>query len=145
MISRALVVAFLAILGMSSVACGPSPEDFRARVVELSGTHAVDCGYVAIGNDLTPSLECFGMQLGGSRPFRVAVETYGLESILVFAVVRSTNGRLRYVRYDPDRCHHNCWFKRPQMSEGDCPGPHIVKDPDGSFARDPIACMGHGA
>lgn len=141
---RAFVVALSGVLGLSSLACGPSHEDFLARVAELGGTQAVDCGYVPIGNDLTPSLECFATELAGSRPFRVAVETYGLESILSLAVVRSTSGRIKYVSYDPDRCNHNCWFKRPQMSEGDCPEPHIVKGRDGSFARDPIGCMEPG-
>lgn len=116
-------------------------DDFLARVTELAGPEAVDCGHVRIGNDLTPSLECFETQLAGAHPFRVAVETYGLENVLVFAVVRSTSGRLTYVAYDPDACNGNCWFERSRIWEGDCPEPQVVKDSDGSFVRDPVECF----
>jgi hypothetical protein len=142
--SRVLAGASLGTLCLSTLGCGPSHEEFLGRVAELSGMEAVNCGYVPIGEDLAPSLACFATQLSGARPFRVAVETHGLESILVFAVVRTTSGQLKYVSYDPDGCNHNCWSKRPRMLEGDCPGPQILKDPDGRFARDPIECTGAG-
>lgn len=140
--SSAFVASSLGTFSLCVLACGPSHQHFIRRVEELSGTQSVDCGFVPVGTDLAPSLTCLETQLSGSRPFRVAVETYGLESVLVLAVVRSTSGQLKYVSYDPDGCNHSCWFKRPRMSEGDCPRPQVVKEPDGSFARDPIECIG---
>jgi hypothetical protein len=142
--SRFLVVVTFGTLSLFALGCRPSHEGFLGRVAALSGTQAVDCGYVPIGKDLAPSLACLTTQVSGSRPFRVAVETYGLENILVFAVVRTVGGQLRYVSYDPDACSHNCWFKRPQIVEGDCPRPQVVNDPDGGFARDPIECARAG-
>jgi hypothetical protein len=111
-----------------------------ARVLQVSGSDAVDCGYGEVGNDLAGPLACLETQLASARPFRVVVEVYGLESVLVLAIVRSTSGELKYLDYDPDACNRNCWFEHPQMSEGECPAPQVIREPDGTFARFPIMC-----
>ena len=113
----------------------PLRSQFREESIpSLQLTKAARCAPSA------SSLACFETQLAGSRPFRVAIEVYGLENVLVLAIVRSTSSELKYLDYDPDTCNRNCWFEHPQMSEGECPAPQVVRDPDGTFARFPIMC-----
>jgi hypothetical protein len=123
------------------IGCGPSHEAYLAQVTQLGGAAAVNCGYVPIRQDPASSLACMEEQLALEKPFRVSVETYGLESIVTFTVVRDGAGVQQYLLYDPDTCNHNCWFKRPRIWRGECPDPHVARNPDGSFARDPIECI----
>jgi hypothetical protein len=130
---------------VSWVGCGPSQGDYFQRVRELSGPDAVDCGHVPVQHELRDALSCMETEVAANRPFRVSVETYGLESILTFAVVRTPQGELLTALYDPDACGGNCWLRRPFVRVGRCPSPQVVRGPSGGFDRDPIRCEPPGS
>ncbi len=122
------------------LACGPSEGEYFRRVTELSGPNAADCGRVPVKGDLSGALACMERQFAGNQPFRVSVETYGLESILTFSVVRTPKGEVLAVVRDPDTCGGNCWVEKARIWVGPCAVPRVAFDPDGSYARDPIRC-----
>jgi hypothetical protein len=53
----------------------------------MSGPGVTECGRVEVKQDRGAALSCLVAEVKGHRPFRVSIETYGLETIITIAVV----------------------------------------------------------
>jgi len=128
------------VVALSLFTCGPSEAEFFRRLHELSGPGAIDCGHVGVTQPRAAALSCFQSALRADRPFRVSVATYGLETIITVATVRTPAGELMFLAHDPDVTGGNGWIRRSRIWVEPCLSPHVVLDKDGSYSRMPLSC-----
>jgi hypothetical protein len=111
-------------------ACGENPKTASARIVRkeltrLSGGTAQSCGFIVLGASAESAWKCAAIADKSGRPFWLAIEEHGLDSIIWQAVGRDADGQ-RYLlsfdsspygragfhpRFTRDACNGSFWYE----------------------------------
>jgi hypothetical protein len=91
------------VLAAASVAGEPAaPAALAGRLASLSGASARDCGVFPLRGDLAAAIACATDATSSGRPYRLAVQLQGTDSVIWQGAARDERGRLWVVFYDAD-------------------------------------------
>jgi hypothetical protein len=116
-----------------------APTDLlEARIRQLAGPSAVDCGRVAPRLDPKQATDCALAANKAEKPFRVRYDMQGIDSFVAVAFVRLPDGTVQGLSYDSDpaggggRAHE-------VVSTSRCPVPvHLYATPNGHLTCFPL-------
>jgi hypothetical protein len=98
---KAEIATALAVLALMTGACARRSQLF-ARIAQLAGPSARDCGHVNVNEDPASAMRCAENAISKRTPFRVSVDGRTVDSAVTDALVGSSDGRLTWVRFDAD-------------------------------------------
>jgi len=90
---------FLALAATGSLS---TPKELAEELHRIAGSDARACGSVTLKDDPKVSMSCAEDALKAGRPFWVAVQSQGVDSLLWSGAARAIDGATWLVRYDSD-------------------------------------------
>jgi hypothetical protein len=120
-VSLIVLVFLVTPVGYLTVAVLGDAMDWKSHY--LAGLHSVNCGRVRISGDASVATECALDADAKGRPFRVAYQVQGLDSIVVVGIVSTPRGKLLALNYDS--CPSGCGFSllQQRVTVSSCPEP----------------------
>jgi hypothetical protein len=96
------LLALVPIVALAGAASRSAPQPLTDLLMKLSGDGAVACGVVVRNESARAALACAREQLASGRPFRLAVQVQGIDSLLWLGVALEADGTSWVLSYDSD-------------------------------------------
>ena len=112
---------------LTSASCARPNLDTRLR--QLAGPGAIDCGFVAPGDNAAAANACSVTAFQGGAPFFVRYKVLGIDSRIERGYVRAADGRLLLLLYDSDVTGGGSLLAKPKLIELPCAGQVIQRTP----------------
>jgi len=90
-------------LALSACRSGPTLNQFRSTLAETAGSTATDCGVVMLDNSKSDAVACSTAALAASKPFYVAFQVQGIDSVIVHGLAFNAKGEATWFMWDSDK------------------------------------------
>jgi hypothetical protein len=98
-----IVLLFATLVAVSNCqATDLVPGTLLSKMKSIAGSHSRDCGSVPLHNNPYVAIECAKDATSADKPYRVAVQLQGVDSLVWQAAARDEHGKLWEVFYDSD-------------------------------------------
>lgn len=117
-----------------------SADVFFSALSDLAGSNAIDCGRLSLGSKLAAGFECARSAMQSGRPFQLAVQIQGVDSILWQGAARGKSGAIWLVTFDSD-IHGggaNSVSAEPRITRTPCLGLMLSMDDESPLSCAPL-------
>jgi hypothetical protein len=130
---------FALLFASATISASPVPPSIVSKLVALAGSKSQDCGAIPLDVEAESALVCAKTAIQTHTVFRVAVEYWGIDSIVWAGVAIDRRGRLWILNYDS-------YGSSPNMTITPCREIYFEPLPKGAIrARDFPRCKVNSA
>jgi len=120
----AALLAGMAVAGPSLAQTRGAREPFESEIARLAGRDAQPCGIVALGKDAPAGWACAQAAERAGRPYWLAFEGRGDDSLVGHAAIRTSAGTRLLLDYDSSPFGHGLY---PRLVTTTCPWPVVYQ------------------